>query len=79
MASLRTTQTHLPQASLCDNPATSITFELPQDVSVILKIFDIQGRLVRTLMNSQLSAGQHRVTWDGRNDNGSQVSSGVYL
>ncbi|NIW45010.1 MAG: T9SS type A sorting domain-containing protein, partial [candidate division Zixibacteria bacterium] len=72
-------QPHLPQASLCDNPTTSITFELSQNTSVELKIFDIQGRLVRTLVNNQLPAGQHRVTWDGRNDNGSQVSSGVYL
>ncbi|NIS38102.1 T9SS type A sorting domain-containing protein, partial [Candidatus Saccharibacteria bacterium] len=44
-----------------------------------LKIFDIQGRLIRTLVNKTLSAGQHEVSWDGRNDNGVKLSSGVYF
>ncbi|NIR48439.1 T9SS type A sorting domain-containing protein, partial [candidate division KSB1 bacterium] len=52
------------------NPSTSITFQLPHQASVELKVFDIQGRLVRTLVNKTLPGGQHRVSWNGRNDRG---------
>ena len=61
------------------NPSTKITFEIPQSESVSLKIFDINGKLIRTLTNEELSAGNYERTWDGKNENGRTVSSGVYI
>jgi flagellar hook assembly protein FlgD len=42
-------------------------------------VYDILGREVRTLMNSDLNAGYHQIVWNGRNNSGSQVASGMYL
>jgi hypothetical protein len=61
------------------NPATSIRFDLAQEGPVTLRIFDISGRLVRSLAVEHLSAGQHSVDWDGRNGSGGQAASGVYI
>lgn len=62
------------------NPETRIQFELPRTDSVSLKIFDIQGRLVRTLLHDQFCpAGAYERIWDGRNQLGQPVSSGEYL
>ena len=44
-----------------------------------LRIYDVAGRLVRTLVNSMQIAGEKRVTWDGRNDHGSRIATGVYF
>jgi hypothetical protein len=56
------------------NPATTLSFSLPEVVQVTLNVFDVQGRLVATLVNGLREAGQHQVTFDGSN-----LSSGVYL
>ncbi len=61
------------------NPSTSIKFALPKDADVQLKVYDLLGREVRTLVNSDVKAGRHEVLWDGRNEMGAQVASGVYL
>lgn len=62
------------------NPETRIQYELPEASEVSLKIYDIQGRLVRTLAGDQSQyAGKHTLVWDGRNDQGKPVSSGEYL
>jgi bacillolysin len=61
------------------NPTTTITFSLPQESEVSLKIYDISGSLVRTLVNDKRLAGKYNVVWDGQNDNGVRVSSGVYI
>ncbi len=61
------------------NPMTKISFDLAQSGAVRLGIFDLRGRLVRRLVNEQLSAGVHTVRWDGVDDVGRSVSSGVYL
>ncbi len=61
------------------NPSTSIGFALPTDQEVSLAVFDVSGRLVRPLVNGTLPAGQHDVVWDGRDANGSQAPSGIYL
>jgi len=42
-------------------------------------IFDIQGRIVRRLFEGRMEAGYHEVRWDGRDNYGTQVSSGMYL
>lgn len=61
------------------NPETSISFNLKKDSKVTLKIFNIKGQLIRILINAQLSASPYSVVWNGKNDNGNHVSSGVYL
>lgn len=62
------------------NPNTTIQFQLPMEGAVTLRIYDVEGRRVRTLLSaSQLSAGNHSVAWDGCDDLGRELSSGVYF
>jgi hypothetical protein len=61
------------------NPTTSIAFELPGQGHVALRVFDVGGKLVRTLVDGQRNEGSHVVTWNGRDDVGRAVASGVYL
>lgn len=61
------------------NPTTRITFALPVQSTVRLIIYDLLGRRVRELWAEELPAGYHAITWDGTNDKGRAVSSGVYL
>jgi hypothetical protein len=61
------------------NPTTTIQFELPGRSQVTLDIFNILGRRVRRLVESELPAGVHRVTWNGRDASGSAVATGLYL
>jgi hypothetical protein len=61
------------------NPSTVINFKLGQQKRVSLKIYDPAGRLVRTLINEELKAGLHKITWDGRTNKGTPTSSGVYF
>ncbi len=65
------------------NPATTIAFEVPgvagERAAVSLHVYDVRGRHVKTLVDADLEAGAHRVVWDGRNEAGVRVSSGVYF
>ena len=61
------------------NPETSIRFDLPQESIVCLEVFDVVGQKVRTLVSEQRSAGTHRVVWDGADETGTLVSSGIYV
>ena len=61
------------------NPSTQISFALPSQSSVKIAIYNVAGELVRTLMNDDLPAGIYRLTWNGTDDNGRTVSSGVYI
>jgi len=62
------------------NPTTTIRFGVAaEQASVSLKIFDVSGREVRTLIGEQMSAGQYEVEWDGKNNSGSTVAGGVYF
>jgi hypothetical protein len=61
------------------NPSANIEFALPYDGETRLEVFDILGRRVRTLVDGFRMAGRQTVTWDGRDANGNEVSSGVYL
>ena len=61
------------------NPSTKIAFELPVASKVKLVIYDALGREVRTLTDEEHPAGYIELTWDGRNEVGSTVSSGVYF
>jgi subtilisin family serine protease len=61
------------------NPSTTIGFSLGEGGQVSLLVFDVSGRLVRTLANGPLAAGAHAVSWDGRDDHGQAAPSGIYL
>lgn len=61
------------------NPRTSFSFSLPQPTRATLGLYDQRGRLVRTLMNAVLPAGEHAVDWDGRDARGAAVASGTYI
>ena len=52
---------------------------MPADGEVRLEIFDAAGRRVRTLVEGWAQAGVHRATWDGRDDDGREAASGIYL
>jgi hypothetical protein len=60
-------------------PETEIRFALPEANHVALKIFNTLGEEVRTLVEARYEAGYHRVRWDGRDQKGNPVASGVYL
>ncbi len=61
------------------NPSTIIQYELPHASQVRLAIYNLLGERVRTLVDAKESAGVKRVTWDGRNERGERVSTGVYV
>ncbi len=60
------------------NPSTKIAYTMGAPGSVILRIFDARGRVVRTLVDDTQGAGEHVVFWDGRDDQGRSVGSGVF-
>ena len=62
------------------NPETMISFDLSGDQVVSLTIYDMAGQVVRTLVDAQpMTVGSYRQMWDGRNDSGAKVGSGVYF
>jgi len=61
------------------NPSTTIRFELPEASEMVVKIFNLTGSEIRTLVRGQYQAGVHNVNWDGRDNNARVVASGVYL
>jgi hypothetical protein len=62
------------------NPMTTISFDMARDSHVSLKIYDVAGRLVRGLVNEPMTAGFNKqVTWNGLDNSGNRVSSGVYF
>ena len=61
------------------NPSTTIDYTLSNNSDVKLSIYDMQGRVVRALVSNNQDAGTYNVVWNGFNDNGEQVSSGMYL
>jgi flagellar hook assembly protein FlgD len=65
------------------NPSTRISFKVPGDsaetLHVSLLIYDIRGKLVRELIHSDVMPGSHVVSWNGNDEKGDQVPSGVYF
>ncbi len=60
-------------------PETRIAFDLTERRFVSLRIYDVQGRLVRTLAAATVPSGRHQVSWDGRDGSGREAANGVYL
>ncbi len=61
------------------NPATTIAFELAAPGQVSITVYDVSGRMIRSLVDGHLPAGMHEVTWNGRDRSGATVASGVYF
>jgi hypothetical protein len=64
------------------NPYTKVLFDIPSganQVSVNLQIYDISGRLVRTLLQGSREPGRHEVIWNGKDNRGAQVGAGIYF
>ena len=61
------------------NPLTRIDFSLPGSAEVKIKVFNVLGQKVRTLVNARMKAGQHHVLWDGRDETGRMLPAGVYF
>jgi len=61
------------------NPSTTISYEIPQHCIVTLNIFDIQGKLINTLVNESQNSGNYNVIWNGLDKNNLQVGTGVYI
>jgi len=61
------------------NPETTIHFNLMKDDRVTLDVFNLRGQKVVTLLDEFLSSGEHDVIWDGKNNDGDFVASGIYL
>jgi flagellar hook assembly protein FlgD len=60
------------------NPSAAFELDLPAGGQVRLAVYDVGGRRVRSLEDGLAPAGRHRITWDGRDDRGRPVASGVY-
>lgn len=61
------------------NPSTVICYEIPQAGAVTVTVYDIQGTEIAVLLNSRQDAGSYTVTWDGKNNSGNSVGTGVYI
>jgi hypothetical protein len=61
------------------NPVTNIEFKLPVTSDVRLSIYNFVGQEINTLVNERTAPGTYRVTWNGLNSHGQQVSTGVYF
>ncbi|MFH1844137.1 MAG: MXAN_6640 family putative metalloprotease [bacterium] len=61
------------------NPTTTIVFTLARPGKAAVDVFDLQGRLVRTVWQGDLQSGSHHLQWNGRDDNGRMVAAGTYF
>lgn len=61
------------------NPSTTILYDLPKDANVTLKIYNVLGEEVATIVNDNKSAGYHSVVWNGRTNKGIAAASGIYF
>ena len=61
------------------NPVTHLSYDLPQNEMVNITIYDMMGRVIKTLVNSSQNAGYKSVQWNATNDKNEPVSAGLYL
>jgi len=61
------------------NPTTTLSFSVPVEGHISLNVYDMAGRLVRTLVDSNLNMGYHNMEWNGLDNTGHTVSSGMYI
>ncbi|MCB0275375.1 MAG: T9SS type A sorting domain-containing protein, partial [Calditrichaeota bacterium] len=61
------------------NPETTVRYQVPKASDVKITVFNVIGQQVRVLVNESKLAGSHNVMWNGLDDHGKQVSSGIYF
>jgi len=61
------------------NPETMIAFDLPEQAKVTLQVYNLMGQSIKTLVNDKKVAGKHQILWDGTDDKGVAVASGLYF
>jgi photosystem II stability/assembly factor-like uncharacterized protein len=61
------------------NPTIKIEYSLPGQQRVLIEVFDVLGRSIRKLVDENQNAGEHKIIWDGKNDSGTTIASGIYL
>ncbi|KAF5036820.1 hypothetical protein DSECCO2_571120 [anaerobic digester metagenome] len=61
------------------NPSTTITYSMPATGQVRISVYNMKGQKVRDLLNTEMPRGNHKVVWDGKDSNNSNVSSGIYF
>lgn len=61
------------------NPVTNILISIPRQATARIEVYDMIGRLVTILVDKELNAGTHRLTWDARDKTGRSVASGIYV
>jgi hypothetical protein len=61
------------------NPVTNIAYRLPEDSQISISIYNIKGQKVKTLVTGTQPAGSYNVTWDGKDESGKDVTSGIYF
>jgi len=61
------------------NPVTTISFVSPAAGRAVLRVYDVRGALVRTLFDELVSVGDVNVRWDGKDESGKRVTSGIYF
>jgi hypothetical protein len=61
------------------NPVTNIEFQLPKSGRIVIKVFNMLGQEIKTLIDKHVESGWHKVSWDGKDYSGSLCSNGIYL
>jgi hypothetical protein len=61
------------------NPVTKVAYHVPRESEVTIRVYDVSGRLVRTLVEGVVEPGRHVAVWDGLNEGGAATGSGVYF
>jgi len=61
------------------NPETNIKYALPEESYVLIEVYNILGKKITTILDTEMQEGYHIVKWDGRNSTGQKVSAGIYL
>jgi hypothetical protein len=61
------------------NPSTFIAFEIPEETDATITIFNSLGQIVKTMTENRLPAGRHEIVWDGRDEDGNGMASGIYF
>jgi flagellar hook assembly protein FlgD len=75
----RTTLSHFAPNPLMGGQTGRINFTMPREAKADVNIFDVNGRLVKTLFDGMAREGVNELVWDGNDDTGRTVSSGVYF
>ena len=61
------------------NPSTTVRFSIPSEGKVTLNVYNLRGQKVANLVDSELSAGMHQAIWQGKDNRGRSVASGIYF